>query len=103
MLSYKLGLMPEEKLWDDLTLEPPTKLYDLMARVEKCARLEEDARFAECLGATSSWGESSIKRHKESTKDRSGRESMWSSENLSINSWPASKISLITKNDLYGW
>ena len=26
VLSYKLRLMPEEKLWDDLTLKPPTEL-----------------------------------------------------------------------------
>ncbi|GFY96858.1 MICOS complex subunit, putative [Actinidia rufa] len=45
VVSYKLGLTLREKLFDDLTLDPTTKLPDLMARVEKYARLEDDSNL----------------------------------------------------------
>ncbi|GFS43551.1 hypothetical protein Acr_00g0085730 [Actinidia rufa] len=45
--SYKLGLAPGDKLWENLTLDPPTSLRDLMSRVEMFAHLEDDVRQAE--------------------------------------------------------
>ncbi|GFY91124.1 hypothetical protein Acr_07g0013200 [Actinidia rufa] len=45
--SYKLGLAPGDRLWENLTLDPPTDLLDLMSRVEMFARLEDDVRKAE--------------------------------------------------------
>ncbi|XP_057506017.1 uncharacterized protein LOC130789309 [Actinidia eriantha] len=42
--SYKLGLTPEERLWENLTLNPPTDLRDLMSRVKMFARLEYDVK-----------------------------------------------------------
>ncbi|GFS45979.1 hypothetical protein Acr_00g0099310 [Actinidia rufa] len=47
LLSYKLGLTPGEKLWDDLMLNPPNDLRDLMMQVEMYARLEDDVKHAE--------------------------------------------------------
>ncbi|GFZ21626.1 hypothetical protein Acr_29g0007880 [Actinidia rufa] len=44
---YKLGLAPEDRLWENLTLDPPTDLWDLMSQVEMFARLEDDVRQAE--------------------------------------------------------
>ena len=32
--SYKLGLTLGERLWENLMLNPPTDLQDLMSRVE---------------------------------------------------------------------
>ncbi|GFS34537.1 hypothetical protein Acr_00g0034540 [Actinidia rufa] len=43
----KLGFTPRKKIWDDLMLEPPIELCDMASRVEKYARLEEDASLAE--------------------------------------------------------
>ncbi|GFY95201.1 hypothetical protein Acr_10g0005860 [Actinidia rufa] len=40
--SYNLGLTSSEKLWDDLMVNSPAKLQDLLTRVEMYARLEED-------------------------------------------------------------
>ena len=40
IINYKLRIMPEGKLWDDLMLDPPTKLHT--SHVERYARLEED-------------------------------------------------------------
>ena len=47
MVSYKLGLTPGEKLWEDLMLNPPADLQDLMSRVEMFAQLEDDVKQAE--------------------------------------------------------
>ncbi|GFY90770.1 hypothetical protein Acr_07g0009670 [Actinidia rufa] len=58
---------------DDLTLDPPIELLDLMAQVERYARLEEDAKLEERQGATTSCGESSIRCHKECTEEREGQ------------------------------
>ena len=35
VVSYKLGLTPKKKLWDDLTSKSPIKLYNLMSCMEK--------------------------------------------------------------------
>ena len=45
--NYKLDLTPRERLWENLKLNPPTDLQDLMSWVEKFARLEDDVRQAE--------------------------------------------------------
>ncbi|XP_057473961.1 uncharacterized protein LOC130762288 [Actinidia eriantha] len=42
--SYKLGLTPRERLWENLTLNTPTDLQDLMSRVQMFARLDDDVR-----------------------------------------------------------
>ncbi|GFZ01023.1 hypothetical protein Acr_14g0006580 [Actinidia rufa] len=42
--SYKLGLALGERLWENLTLDPPINLQDLMFRVEMFARLEDDVK-----------------------------------------------------------
>ncbi|GFZ05420.1 hypothetical protein Acr_17g0009920 [Actinidia rufa] len=42
--SYKLGLAPRNRLWENLTLDPPTSLRDLMSRVKTFARLKDDIR-----------------------------------------------------------
>ena len=34
VVNYKLSLTPSEKLWDDLTFNPPTNLQGQMAQVE---------------------------------------------------------------------
>ncbi|GFZ08576.1 hypothetical protein Acr_20g0003840 [Actinidia rufa] len=47
VVSYKLGLAPEDRLWENQTLDPPTGLQDLMSRVEMFARLEDDVRESE--------------------------------------------------------
>ena len=52
MASYKLGLTPGGKLWENLMLNPPTDLRDLMS-IEMFARLEDNVRQAErAAGAT---------------------------------------------------
>ncbi|GFZ04896.1 hypothetical protein Acr_17g0004680 [Actinidia rufa] len=45
--SYKLGLSQGDRLWENLTLDPPIGLRDLMSRVEMFARLEDDVRESE--------------------------------------------------------
>ena len=54
VVSYKLGLTYGEKLSDDLTLDLPTKLYDLMDQVDKYAWWKDDARLAKRQAVTSS-------------------------------------------------
>ncbi|GFY96793.1 hypothetical protein Acr_11g0010990 [Actinidia rufa] len=44
VVSYKLGLTLRERLWENLTLDPPINLRDLMSRVEMFARLEDDVK-----------------------------------------------------------
>ncbi|GFY81324.1 hypothetical protein Acr_01g0011330 [Actinidia rufa] len=62
-----LGLTPGEKRWENLTLNPPTDLRDLMSRVEMFARLEDDIRQAERATGFSSRGEGSFKKWRESS------------------------------------
>ncbi|GFY88857.1 hypothetical protein Acr_06g0007970 [Actinidia rufa] len=42
--SYKLGRALRDRLWENLTLDPPIGLWDLMSRVEMFAHLEDDIR-----------------------------------------------------------
>ncbi|GFZ04798.1 hypothetical protein Acr_17g0003700 [Actinidia rufa] len=52
--SYKLGLIPGESLWENLTLDPPTDLQGLMSRVEMFARFEDDVKQVEKATGTNS-------------------------------------------------
>ncbi|XP_057510747.1 uncharacterized protein LOC130793111 [Actinidia eriantha] len=63
--SYKLGLAPEDRLWENLTLDPPNGLRELMSRVEMFARLEDDVRQAEKTESKTSRGEAQAKRRKD--------------------------------------
>ncbi|GFY96855.1 hypothetical protein Acr_11g0011610 [Actinidia rufa] len=45
--NYKLVLTLGERLWEDLTLNPPANLQDLMSRVKMFAQLEDDVQQAE--------------------------------------------------------
>ncbi|XP_057459235.1 uncharacterized protein LOC130749892 [Actinidia eriantha] len=65
MASYKLGLALRDRLWENLTLEPPTSLRDLMSRVEMFARLEDYVRQAEKTEGKASRGEAPAKRQKD--------------------------------------
>ncbi|XP_057489425.1 uncharacterized protein LOC130775292 [Actinidia eriantha] len=65
MASYKLGLAPGDRLWENLTLDPPTDLWDLMPRVEMFARLEDDVRQVEMTESKVGRGEVSVKRQKD--------------------------------------
>ncbi|GFY80910.1 hypothetical protein Acr_01g0007190 [Actinidia rufa] len=47
VVSSKLGLIPRERLWENLTLNPQTNLQDLMSYVEMFDWLEDDVRQAE--------------------------------------------------------
>ena len=67
--SYKLGLTPKERLLENLMLNPPTDLWDLMSRVKMFARLEDDIRQAEKDIGITSWGEGQFKKLKESSID----------------------------------
>ncbi|XP_057488466.1 uncharacterized protein LOC130774448 [Actinidia eriantha] len=66
--SYKLGLAPGDRLWENLTLDPPNGLRDLISRVEIFSRLEDDVRQAEKTESKTSRGEAQARRR----KDRSG-------------------------------
>ncbi|GFZ09787.1 hypothetical protein Acr_21g0003860 [Actinidia rufa] len=46
VVSYKLGLTPGERLWENLTLNPTIDLQDFMSRVEMFSRLDNDVRQA---------------------------------------------------------
>ncbi|GFZ00954.1 hypothetical protein Acr_14g0005890 [Actinidia rufa] len=63
--SYKLGLSPGDRLWENLTLDPPTGLRDLMSRVEMFARLEDDVRESEKIEGKLGRGEAAVKRRKD--------------------------------------
>ncbi|GFS30539.1 hypothetical protein Acr_00g0012510 [Actinidia rufa] len=63
--SYKLGLAPGDRLWENLTLDPPTGLWDLMSRVEMFARLEDDVRESEKTEGKVGRGEAPVKRKKD--------------------------------------
>ncbi|GFZ07010.1 hypothetical protein Acr_18g0011800 [Actinidia rufa] len=62
--SYKLGLSPGDRLWENLTLDPLTDLRDLMSRVEMFARLEDDIRESEKMEGKLGRGEAPVKRRK---------------------------------------
>ncbi|XP_057505216.1 uncharacterized protein LOC130788530 [Actinidia eriantha] len=63
--SYKLGLASGDRLWENLTLDPPNGLRDLMSRVEIFARLKDDVRNAEKTEGKASCGEAPAKRRKD--------------------------------------
>ncbi|GFS29078.1 hypothetical protein Acr_00g0005240 [Actinidia rufa] len=63
--SYKLGLSPWDRLCENLTLDPPTGLRDLMSRAEMFAHLEYDVRESEKTEGKVSHGEATIKRRKD--------------------------------------
>ncbi|GFS35059.1 hypothetical protein Acr_00g0037570 [Actinidia rufa] len=65
MASYKLGLFPGDRLWENLTLDPPTGLRDLMSRVEMFARLEDDVRESEKAEGKLGRAKASVKRRKD--------------------------------------
>ena len=46
VVSYKFGLPFGERLYENLTLNPPIDLRDLMSWVEMFARLEDNVRQA---------------------------------------------------------
>ncbi|GFS40490.1 hypothetical protein Acr_00g0068850 [Actinidia rufa] len=63
--SYKLILSPGDRLWENLTLDPPTGLRDLMSRVEMFARLEDDVRESERTEGKLGRGEAAVKKRKD--------------------------------------
>ncbi|XP_057489449.1 uncharacterized protein LOC130775334 [Actinidia eriantha] len=63
--SYKLGLAPRDKLWENLTLDPPISLRDLMSLVEMFAHLEDDVRQAKKTKGKVGRGETTAKRRKD--------------------------------------
>ena len=73
VISYKLGLTLGERFWDDLTLDPPTKLPDIMVHIERYARLENDVKLVERLEAMTSRRESSTWHHKKVQRSAKGR------------------------------
>ena len=64
VISYKLGLTPCEKLWDDLTLNLPIEQRNLMSQVEMYVKLKDNVKKAEQAARTSSQIKSSFKRCK---------------------------------------
>ncbi|GFS42483.1 hypothetical protein Acr_00g0080070 [Actinidia rufa] len=67
--SNKLKLTPRERLWENLTLNPPFNLWDLMSQVKMFARLEDDVRQTEKIMRTPSKGEGQFKKEKENPID----------------------------------
>ncbi|GFY94695.1 hypothetical protein Acr_10g0000800 [Actinidia rufa] len=63
--SYKLGLAPGDRLWENLTLDPPTDLRDLMSRVEIFARLEDNVRQAEKTEGKVGHREATVKKRRD--------------------------------------
>ncbi|GFS37725.1 hypothetical protein Acr_00g0053660 [Actinidia rufa] len=63
--SYKLRLSSGDRLWENLTLDPPTGLRDLMSRVEMFARLEDDIRESEKAKVKLGRAEALVKRRKD--------------------------------------
>ncbi|GFZ02352.1 hypothetical protein Acr_15g0009600 [Actinidia rufa] len=84
--SYKLGLSPGDRLWENLTLDPPTGLRDLMSRVEMFARLEDDVRESEKTEGKLGRGEASVKRRKDGSNPYETR-SNWSTMDILRSSW----------------
>ena len=71
--------MSLEKLWDDLMLEPPIKLYDLMSRVKKYAQLKDGARLRstkECCRPEVKARSNSIRKVWKNIKDESNKKSI---------------------------
>ena len=62
MTIYKLGLTLGERLWKNLTLNPPTDLRDLMSQVEMFAWLEDDVKQAEKVTGITTRGEGPYKK-----------------------------------------
>ncbi|XP_057500863.1 uncharacterized protein LOC130784882 [Actinidia eriantha] len=62
--SYKLELAPGDRLWENLTLDPPNGLRDLMTQVKMFACLEDDVRQAKKTEGKASRGEAPTKRDK---------------------------------------
>ena len=73
MVSYKLGLIPGERLWDELMVDPPTEMPDLISHVERYARLENDVKKAKCLRAMTFHGKNSSGCYKKNAEKREGR------------------------------
>ncbi|XP_057493157.1 uncharacterized protein LOC130778645 [Actinidia eriantha] len=71
--SYKLGLTPGDRLWENLTLDPPIGLQDLMSRVEMFARLKDDVRESEKTEGKLGRGETSVKRRKDGSNPHEAR------------------------------
>ena len=69
MVSYKLRLIPMERLWENLTLNPPTDLRDLMSQVEMFTRLEDDVKQTEKAAGITTKGEGPHKKQKEVSVD----------------------------------
>ncbi|GFY95462.1 hypothetical protein Acr_10g0008470 [Actinidia rufa] len=63
--SYKLGMTPRERLWENLTFNPPTDLRDLMSQVEMFARMEDDVKQAEKATGTTTRGKGEIQMIKQ--------------------------------------
>ena len=103
VVSYKLGLTLGEKLWENLTLNPPTNLWDLMSRVKMFNWLEDDVRQAERATRSSSQGDGSFKKQRESLADyESCRASTWFLKNRSTSSSNESETSRILRS-LFPW
>ena len=62
VVSYKIGLTLGERLWKNLTLNPSTKLQDLMSQVEMFAWLEDDVKQAEKVARITTRGEGPHKK-----------------------------------------
>ncbi|GFY90652.1 MBOAT (membrane bound O-acyl transferase) family protein [Actinidia rufa] len=58
------GTEGRDRLWENLTLDPPTDLRDLMSQVEMFARLEDDVRESEKTKGKLGRGEAPVKRRK---------------------------------------
>ena len=71
--SYKLGLTSREKLWKNLTLDPPIDLQDLLSRVKMFARLEDDVKQAKKVTGTSNKMKNLFKKRKDSLVDYESR------------------------------
>ena len=67
--SYKDRLTPGKRLWENLMLNPPTDLQDLISWVEMLARLEDDVKQAKKAIGTTARGEGPFKNQKENLVD----------------------------------
>ena len=62
VVSYKLGPTPRERLWENLTLNPPTDLQDLISWIKMFARLEDDVMQAKKAAGITTRGEGPHKK-----------------------------------------
>ena len=69
VISYKLGLIPGDKLWEDLMLSPAADFWDLMSGVKMFARIEDDVWQEKRATGSNSRGETLFKKWKESWAD----------------------------------